>query len=221
MTSQTLALAAPAAPPPRAVRFWDRIADGYAKKPVGDEAAYRHKLTRTQDYLRPEMTVLEIGCGTGSVALEHAPHVAEIRATDLSGRMVEIAREKAAAAGVTNIRFEQAGLDDLVVAPGSVDVVLAMNVLHLLDDRDAALAKIHRMLKPGGLLISTTPCIRDFLAVFALVAPLGRWLGLLPLVRVFTARALVESVTGQGFTLTERWQPARNKGLFLVARKEA
>ncbi|MEM9314857.1 MAG: methyltransferase domain-containing protein, partial [Pseudomonadota bacterium] len=131
MTPQSLALSTPATPS-RTARFWDRVADRYAKKPVGDEAAYRHKLARTQSYLRPDMAVLEIGCGTGSVALEHAPHVRHIQATDVSGRMIAIAREKAAAAGVTNIRFEQAGVDQVVAEPGSLDAVFAMNILHLL-----------------------------------------------------------------------------------------
>ena len=54
-------------------RFWDRHAKGYAKRPVPDEAAYQRKLKMTQDYLTPDMEVLELGCGTGTTALIHAP----------------------------------------------------------------------------------------------------------------------------------------------------
>ena len=44
-------------------RFWDRIAARYARKPVADEAAYQKKLAVTREYLRPDMEVLEFGCG--------------------------------------------------------------------------------------------------------------------------------------------------------------
>ena len=75
-------------------RFWDKIADRYAKKPVSDEAAYQKKLRVTRDYLRPDMDVLEFGCGTGSTAITHAPFVKHIQAIDISSRMIEIAHGK-------------------------------------------------------------------------------------------------------------------------------
>lgn len=59
----------------RSEKFWDKIATRYSKKPVADEAAYQKKLQITQEYFRPDMEVLEIGCGTGSTAITHAPHV--------------------------------------------------------------------------------------------------------------------------------------------------
>ena len=78
-------------------RFWDKIALKYSKQPVRDEAAYRRKLEVTRDYLRRDIQVFEIGCGTGSTAIAHAPHVAHIHSIDISGKMIEIARRKAAA----------------------------------------------------------------------------------------------------------------------------
>ena len=53
--------------------FWNRIANRYSKQPVGDETAYQKKLQITRDYLEPHMEVLELGCGTGSTAIAHAP----------------------------------------------------------------------------------------------------------------------------------------------------
>ena len=68
-------------------KFWDKIADHYSKQPIADEAAYQKKLQVTQAYFQPEMEVLEIGCGTGSTALIHAPYVKHIRAIDFSANM--------------------------------------------------------------------------------------------------------------------------------------
>lgn len=203
---------------PRAC-FWDRIAARYAEQPLADEAAYQTKLGLTRDYLRGDMEVLEIGCGTGSTALAHAPHVGRILATDISGRMLEIARRKAAASGVANVVFRRAALDDLAADEARFDAVLALSVLHLLSDRDAAIACIHRLLKPGGLFVSNTACLGDTMAWFKLVAPIGRALGRLPLVRVFTVRQLEESLVAAGFEIAHRWRPGDRHTVFIVALK--
>ena len=49
----------------KSARFWDRIAERYSKRPISDEAAYQKKLQVTREYLRPDMELLEIGCGKG------------------------------------------------------------------------------------------------------------------------------------------------------------
>ena len=95
----------------RESEFWNKRADNYAKRPVSDEATYEKKLDITREYFRPDMEVLELGCGTGSTALAHAPYVKHILATDLSTRMIEIARDKAKAAGIDNVTFAAASAD--------------------------------------------------------------------------------------------------------------
>ncbi|MEQ9330152.1 class I SAM-dependent methyltransferase [Thalassobaculum sp.] len=203
----------------RSARFWDRIADRYARTPVADEATYRTKLRVTREYLRANMEVLELGCGTGSTALVHAPAVRRLLAVDVSARMLEIARRKADAAGAGNLEFRQAGIEDFEAPDASFDAVLAHSVLHLLEDRDAAIRKVHRLLRPGGLFVTSTPCLGDFLRIFRLVGPLGHALGLIPMVRVFTAAELEASLAAAGFRTEHRWQPGRRKALFIVARK--
>jgi cyclopropane fatty-acyl-phospholipid synthase-like methyltransferase len=65
----------------RETAFWNKLADKYSRRPVADEAAYKKKLEVTRKYFEPNMEVLEIGCGTGSTAIAHAPFVRHIRAT--------------------------------------------------------------------------------------------------------------------------------------------
>jgi ubiquinone/menaquinone biosynthesis C-methylase UbiE len=200
-------------------RFWDRIAARYARKPVTDEAAYQKKLAVTREYLRPDMEVFEFGCGTGSTAIVHAPHVKEIRAIDISEKMLEIARGKAEAAGVENVRFEQSDIDAFSAPDGSFDAVLGLSILHLLDDRRTAIAKVYRMLKPGGVFVSSTACIGDTMKFFKLVGPIGRFFGVMPLVRVFTVQELLDSLEAAGFSIDHQWQSGRGQAVFVVARK--
>lgn len=200
-------------------RFWDRVAEGYAKKPVADEAAYQRKLQVTRGYFRPDMEVLEFGCGTGSTAIAHAPYVKHIRAIDFSAKMIEIAKRKAEAGGVANVTFEQSTLDALPMPEQRYDAVMGHSILHLLESKEDAIARVHRLLKPGGVFVSSTVCIGDFMRWFRFVAPIGRFFGLMPLVRVFTEEDLVEALTAGGFAIDHRWAPKKGKGLFIVAKK--
>ena len=200
-------------------KFWDKIAERYAKRPVADEASYQRKLLVTRQYFRSDMDVLEFGCGTGSTAIAHAPYVRHIRAIDISAKMIEIARSKADAAGVTNVAFEQAVIDDYEAPEGSFDAVLGMSILHLLEDKDAVIAKVHRWLKPGGVFVSSTVCIGDTMKWFALIGPIGRALGIMPLVRVISEQDLLDSLTGAGFAIDHRWRQGKGKAVFIVAKK--
>lgn len=199
--------------------FWDKVAERYSKKPVADEEAYQKKLGVTRDYFEPDMEVLEIGCGTGSTAIVHAPFVRHILATDISPKMIEIAKGKAAAEKIENITFEVASVDDLQVADQSLDVVLALSVLHLLEDRDEAIANVHKMLRKGGVFVSSTVCLGDTMRFFKVLAPIGKFLGLMPLLRVFTVQELLTSLTGAGFEIDYQWQHGKGRVAFVVARK--
>ena len=80
----------------QASKFWDKMAERYAKSPVADEESYQKKLQVTRDYFRPDMEVLEFGCGTGSTAIVHAPYVKHIQAIDVSS---EDARDRPGQSG--------------------------------------------------------------------------------------------------------------------------
>ena len=201
-------------------KFWDRIADRYARKPVADEAAYQKKLRVTRGYFRPDMEVLEFGCGTGSTAITHAPFVKHIRAIDISSRMLEIAQGKAEAAKAANVTFERATIDDFKAPDETFDAVLGLSILHLLENKDAVIAKVHRMLKPGGIFVSSTACLGNtmILKIFKIIGPIGRCLGLMPMVKVFSVKDLEDSLTDAGFEIDYQWQPGK-VGVFIVAKK--
>lgn len=116
-------------------------------------------------------------------------------------------------------RTRRAAIDDLELPESAYDVVLALSVLHLLADRDPVIAKVHRALRPGGVFVTSTACLGDTMGYIRWVAPLGRVLGLFPLLRVFTTKELVQSLAAAGFGIDHRWQPGRGKAVFIVARK--
>lgn len=207
----------------RQARFWDRTARRYAADPIADMAGYEATLARVQGLLDSSHEVLEVGCGTGSTALRLAPVTRRLRATDASAGMIAIAREKLDAQPVPQLSFEVAEADALAFGAAAYDVVLAFNVLHLVDDLDRALARLVQTLRPGGLLVTKTPCVAEMSPLITrLVVPLMRAIGKAPDVLVFHEAALTEAMTRQGLEMVsvER-HGTRGKDfrVFTVARR--
>lgn len=208
-------------------KFWNKIAEGYSRQPIADEAAYQKKLQVTQEYFKPEMEVLEFGCGTGGTAIIHAPYVKHLRAIDFSSEMIKIAKAKAEAKNINNVTFERLTIEELTVADESFDVVLGLGILHLLENKKEVIAKVYKMLKPRGVFITSTACLGDTMKWFKAIAPIGRFLQLIPLVKVFSSKELENSLGDAGFTIDYHWQPNKStrkgvftlKGVFIVAKK--
>ena len=206
-------------------KIWDRFADGYAKKPIADPASYQKKLQVTQQYLKPSMEVLEIGCGTGGTSILHAPHVKHILATDISSKMLEIAKTKADQASVTNVDFQQASIDELKIADGSKDVVLGLSILHLLKNKEDAMNKVYKWLKPGGLFVTSTICAAEMgfatKMFIKTVMPVGQFFGIVPNFYMFTKEELKGSMKDAGFKIEYEWQPEDKKdaAVFIIGKK--
>ena len=205
----------------QSTKFWDKIAEKYSKQPIADEAAYQKNLAVTRDYFRPDMEVLEIGCGTGSTAILHTPYVKHIRAIDFSANMIAIAQGKAEAEHIHNVTFEQTAIEDLDISDQSLDAVLGLSILHLLPNKESVITQVYQMLKPGGLFVTSTVCMGDTMSWFKLIAPIGRVLGFFPFVQVLTSQALADSLTNAGFVLDYQWQPNQGSAAFIVAKKPA
>ncbi|MEM8608616.1 MAG: class I SAM-dependent methyltransferase [Myxococcota bacterium] len=200
--------------------FWDNIAERYAKRPVPNPDSYQQKLAITKARLHPADIVLDVGCGTGSLALELAPRVAEVHALDVSSAMIEIGRRKAQRRDVTNIRFHQGTLDDTSFKPAQFDAVCAYNILHLLEDRPAALARIFDALKPGGTFVSSTPCIGDSWLPYRPLLATMRWFGKAPWVGIIDTPTHLGELGSAGFVNVQTPDVNASRGVvFIVASK--
>jgi len=208
----------------QASKFWDNIADRYSKQPIADEDVYKTKLRVARGYLQPDMEILEFGCGTGGTAIAHAAFAKHIQAIDFSERMLEIARTKADAEDIANVTFEKADITSLSVPDETYDAVLGLSILHLLKNKDEVIAKVFRMLKPGGVFVTSTTCLGDTMfkviaPIFKVISPIGKALGALPHLDVMTSKDLVRSLTAAGFKIDHHWQPGKGKDVFIVAKK--
>ncbi len=201
-----------------AAHFWNRFARRHAASPIRDPAAFQAKIGTITGCLGPGMDVLDMACGTGTMAIRIAPHVRHVHAIDISPRMIDIARTRAAEAGTDNITFEVAAIEDLDATHPLYDAVLALAVLHLLDDWRGAIAKAHDLLKPGGVFISSTHCIEGERKRLKFLVRLGVPLGLMPNLQLIARDDLRAAILAAGFRIERESPPPQNPAM-IVARK--
>lgn len=203
-------------------RFWDRAARKYAADPIKDMTGYERSLDRMRHYLMSTDLVLEFGCGTGTTALKLAPSVEHILASDISGEMIAIAQEKAAAQGCLNVTFHVDSPEPTGWPAQAFDVAYGMNVLHLAPRRAAVLMAVRRALKPGGIFISKTPCLKEMNPMIRLAVPVMRWLGKAPYVAFLSADELERDMQAAGFDIIEtarHGSSGKDFRPFIVARR--
>jgi ubiquinone/menaquinone biosynthesis C-methylase UbiE len=106
--------------------------------------------------LAPGMWVLDVGCGMGRLTLPAAQRVGPtgaVVAADIQAEMLQRARAKSEAVGLTNIRFLHAGVGEGKLERNRFNRALLVTVLGEIVDREAALAEIASALKPGRMLL--------------------------------------------------------------------
>lgn len=204
----------------RSETFWNLIANKYSKQPIKDEEAYQIKLSKTQEYFTPDSLVLEFGCGTGSTALVHAPHVKKIVAIDYSKNMVKIANRKAKEKSIDNVEFIKATLFDQPYKPQTYDVVLGLNILHLLGNFEETIKRSFDLLKPGGVFITSTVCIAEHSGLLKYILPIASAMRIIPFLNVFDIATLKNSIAQTGFTILEDTIGGKDKDIiFIIAKK--
>lgn len=195
-------------------RFWTMFAPIYVRQPVVDEASYQRKLKETRERFPENAQVLELGCGTGSTALAHAPYAGHIIATDFAQGMIAQAEKKRRRARVKNVEFRVGTAEGLDFPPESFDAVLALNLLHLVADPAAILRDIAEVLKPGGFLAASTMAMGD---KFAFLKPISR---LLPVkTNFFSEDQHRADVTAASLEIELDWTPGPKAATFIIARK--
>lgn len=110
-------------------------------------------------HLKPGLSLLDCGCGPGTITVGLAEAVApgRVAAVDLEPSQVALAERTAAAHGLRNVHVEAASVYQLPFPDGSFDVVFSHALFEHLSEPSAALQEIRRVLRPGGLVALSSP----------------------------------------------------------------
>ena len=146
---------------------------------------------------------MDYACGTGVVACKIAADVKVVHGIDASAGMINLAKEKASECGIANVHFARKTIFDEGLERESYDVILAFNILHLLEDARAALQRASELLKPGGLMVCETPCLGEAGVVLRTLLPLISKVGILSHLSSPKVSDVKELMAGGGLRILE------------------
>ncbi len=187
-------------------KFWNRLSKNYDKQ--AKDRAYKLIIDKSKKYLKTNDTILDFGCATGLYSVEFANNVKQIQAFDISSEMIKIAENKAKNIQVSNISFTQTTLFDERYKEGDFDTILALNILLYFKDMDKVLNRMSMLLKPNGLIITSTACLKERRTLMGVLSSsiilILKKLKFLPYLKYYTMRELEKTITDNGFTIIEK-----------------
>ncbi len=136
--------------------FWDRVAVFYDISETINRKVYTAMCQGVKLNVADGARVLDCAAGTGELTVAASGKAESVVCTDLSLPMLEQARKKCARLGIENVRFEERDVFNMTDEDECYDVVMAGNVLHLIDNPQGAVRELYRVTKRGGKLILPT-----------------------------------------------------------------
>jgi 2-polyprenyl-3-methyl-5-hydroxy-6-metoxy-1,4-benzoquinol methylase len=187
----------------RTQKFWDRMANNYDRQVNQDDDAAIKTIEKTKHYLKRSHVVLDYACATGKFTFEFAGLVKDVQGLDISSKMIAVAQNNAAQRQIENIHFEQTTIFDERYTKEMFDVILAFNILHLVEDPQQVVERIFSLLKPGGFFISDTPCLGEGKPFMSFVLSLLGKVRLVPRISIFSIAELTTLIAQPNFQIMD------------------
>lgn len=151
----------------------ESVLRSHRSRSIADSAAY------LEPYLRPGLTLLDVGCGPGTITVDFARRLGPeaVTATEIDQDALALGRVEAQRQGLAGISFEVADVHDLPFADDSFDLVHAHQVLQHVGDPVRALAEMRRVCRPGGFVAARDADYAAF-TWYPESPELSRWLDL-------------------------------------------
>ena len=139
--------------------FWNKLSKNYDKN--AKDKAYNLIIEKSKKYFKSSDIVLDFACATGLYSIVFSEYVKEIQAFDISPSMLNIAKNKAKSNKIDNVTFTQTTLFDQSYKETTFDIVLGLNIILYFKDDKKALNRMNKLIKTGGLIITSTACLKE------------------------------------------------------------
>ena len=202
-------------------RFWDSVSKRFRdSNRMMNSPALRTINQNAGKYFKPTDKILDIGCGPGDITFEMARKTQEVYATDISEGMIGVAKQKAIIKNITNIHFIQTDLFDMKFQSGSFDVITAFNMLQYVNVKQNLYDKIYELLKPHGLFISSTVCLRERRSALRFIMAGLTALKIVPEILFYKKAELESEIQESGFTINDASDISKIPERFIIAIKD-
>ncbi|WDV48029.1 class I SAM-dependent methyltransferase [Clostridiaceae bacterium M8S5] len=203
-------------------KFWNKISGKYDKQIYEKNIdGYKKATDRTKKYIKETDRILDFACGTGEVAIELSKSANYIYGIDISENMIGISNSKIIDKNITNIKFENKSIFDESINTNQFDVLVAYNVLYLIKDIDITIERIKKLIKPGGIFISTTNCFGEKKNINVHLQIFLSKIGILPYISKLKTKELESIIKKSNFTILETCKLHKNPtNYFIVAQRK-
>lgn len=141
--------------------FWDKFSGLYDLSELLNFNVNKQMCRAVEEQVPKGAAVLDCAAGTGMLSMAAAKNAKKVICTDVSKNMLIEAMKKARRKGIYNIAFAKRDITALKDRDNTYDVVIAGNVLHLLNDPAKAFSELVRVTKKGGKIIIPTYLVRE------------------------------------------------------------
>lgn len=204
----------------KSAKFWNKRAAKFDTEDDPNSEVRKAKYEQIKKYLNKEQLVLDFGCAVGSLSQVIAPFVNEVHGVDISVEMIKIAKEKAQNNNINNIKFIEGDILNEKFDSSRYDVVVAMYVLHLVENPKRTLQRLVELINHQGFLILEVPCMKrfNFFKRFLFV-PFIKLAGL-PYLASFDSNNIDDMIKQNGLEIVEtEFTKKKFPRYFIVAKK--
>ena len=197
-------------------KFFDKVS--IKSKPEPNQTASQ-VIKSSKEFLEKDNSLLDFGCGSGAITNKLAEVVKSIDAIDISSGMLEFAKKEAEKSSIGNINYIQTSIFDERFKDEKYDAILAFNVLHYIDDMPKLIERINTLLKPNGVFISSTACLKEKRSFIGYLVLFLAKLGIMPKINFYKKNELETLISNCNFNTIKFEKISKLPEYFIVARK--
>ena len=198
------------------LKFFDKVSS--KSNPQPNKTASKI-IESSKEFLGKENYVLDFGCGSGSITNKLSKVAKFIDAIDISSGMLDFAKKQAEKDSIDNINYIQASIFDKRFENEKYDAILAFNVLHYIEDMPRLIERISALLKPNGVFISSTACLKERRSLIGYLVLFLTKIGMMPKIYFYKKNELETLVTNGIFERAKTEKLSKLPEYFIVTRK--